>query len=129
MWLDDPAGTIRQENPKAQTRVTMSGKPQVLIFRRVPQQGKPGSPGTPGRIGRRESGRPWTTGGRRGGAIAAGNIGVRWRHPGLRPRLFMNHAITHAAQRGGILPVRIYAADRNWRSHFGPNLQNMIGGD
>lgn len=138
MWVNDPTGTERQRNPKAPTRVTMSGIPQVLIFRRAAQLGqtkvvRTGSkvsgevtertvplsyPGAPGRIGRRESGQPWTTSGRSGGAIAQGNIGVRWRHPGLQPRKFMNHAITVAAQRGGILPVRIYAADRFWRNHF-----------
>jgi hypothetical protein len=138
MWVNDPTGTERQKNPKAATRVTMSGIPQVLIFRRVAQTGQtkvvrtknkvsgevtertvPMSyPGAPGRIGSREAGQPWTTPGRTPGAIARGNVGVRWRHPGLAPRKFMNHAITLAAQQGGILPVRIYAADRHWRSHF-----------
>lgn len=138
MWIDDPAGTLREQNPKAKTRITMSGKPQVLIFRRAARLGQmktvtrkskvsgevsqvqtPASyPGAPGRIGARESGRPWTSLGRQGGQIARGNSGVRWRHPGLAPRKFLNHAITMAAQKGGILPVRIYAADRNWRSRF-----------
>jgi hypothetical protein len=138
MWVNDPTGTEHQRNPKAPTRVTMSGIPQVLIFRRVARIGqtrvvRTGSktsgevtertvpmsyPGAPGRIGKREAGQPLTTPGRSGGAIAQGNVGVRWRHPGLQPRKFMNHAITLAAQQGGILPVRIYAADRHWRSHF-----------
>ena len=137
MWVDDPTGTERQKNPKAQVRTTMSGKTQVLIFRRAAMPGQqrtvrrktaggtfeertvPASyPGAPGRIGRRESAQPLTTAGRRPGAIARGNIGVRWRHPGLAPRLFLNHAITLAAQQGGIEPVRIYAADRGWRARF-----------
>jgi hypothetical protein len=126
MWLDDPAGLIRQQNPKAQTRVTMSGRVQVLIFRRAGRQGSPGAPGAPGRIGRREAGRPWTTPGRRGGSIARGNIGVKWRYPGLAPRGFLNRAITVAAQQGGIVPVRIYACDRNWRTRFSPNLQEQL---
>jgi hypothetical protein len=136
MWIDDPSGIEKQRNPKAQTRTTVSGKPQVLIFRRAAQIGQtrtirtkvagqwevrtvPASyPGAPGRIGRREAGVPWTTAGRTGGQIAGGNIGVRWRHPGLAPRGFLNRALTLAAQQGGILPERIYVADRAWRAHF-----------
>ena len=136
MWVDDPAGTERQRNPRAQTRVTVSGKVQVLIFRRAAQLGQtktvrtkvagqwevrtvPASyPGAPGRIGVREAGRPWTTAGRTGGQIARGNIGVRWRHPGLAPRKFLNRGMVQAALENGILPDRIYVADRNWRSHF-----------
>jgi hypothetical protein len=137
MWVDDPTGTERQKNPKAQVRTTMSGKTQVLIFRRAAMPGQsrtvrrkiadgtyqeytvPASyPGAPGRISRREAAQPYTTPGRRPGAIAKGNVGVRWRHPGLAPRLFLNHAMTMACQQAGILPVRIYAADRGWRSRF-----------
>jgi hypothetical protein len=136
MWIDDPAGTERQRNPKAATRITLSGKLQVLIFRRAAQLGQtrtvrtkvagqwevrtvPASyPGAPGRIGRREAGVPWTTPGRTGGQIAQANIGVRWRHPGLAPRKFLNRGMVLAATQGGILPDRIYVADRNWRSHF-----------
>jgi hypothetical protein len=137
MWIDDPTGTERSRNPKAKTRVTLSGKTQVLIFRRAAQMGQrkttmrktPGGvtekvsspmsyPGAPGRIGARETGTPWTTPGRLGGAVARQNTGVRWRHPGLAPRLFLNHSLTVAAQQGGILPLRIYACDRGWRSHF-----------
>jgi hypothetical protein len=137
MWIDDPAGEERQRNPRARTRLTMSGKTQVLIFRRAAMPGEartvrrkvaPGTyeeytvpasyPGAPGRIGRREAESPWTAPGRLGGQVARGNIGVRWRHPGLAPRLFLNHAMTLAAQQGGIIPTRIYAADRSWRSRF-----------
>lgn len=137
MWIDDPSGEERQKNPRARTRITLSGKEQVLIFRRAAMPGErrtirrkvadgtyeeytvPASyPGAPGRISRREMRQPWTSSGRVPGAIARGNIGVRWRHPGLAPRLFLNHALTLAAQQGGIIPVRIYAADRGWRSRF-----------
>jgi hypothetical protein len=137
MWIDDPDGTERQNNPKAQVRTTLSGKTQVLIFRRAAMPGAqrtvrrkiadgtyeeytvPASyPGAPGRIGKREAAQPLTTPGRRPGAIAKGNIGVRWRHPGLSPRMFLNHALTLAAQQGGIVPNRIYAADRGWRARF-----------
>lgn len=137
MWVDDPTGTEREKNPKARTRVTLSGKVQVLIFRKAAMPGQtktvrkkvadgtfeertvPRSyPGAPGRIGKREAPAPFTTPGRVAGAIARGNVGVRWRHPGLAPRKFLNHALAFAAQQGGISPERVYAADRSWRSRF-----------
>ena len=138
MWIDDPTGTERSKNPKARTRTTASGKTQVLIFRRAAQIGAtkvvkrrnkvtgtweatttPASyPGAPGRIGTRQAAQPWTTPGKRGGQIAPGNVGVRWRHPGLPPKGFLNNAITLAAQWYGILPIRVYVADRNWRARF-----------
>jgi len=137
MWVDDPAGTEREKNPHAQTRVTLSGKVQVLIFRKAAMPGQtktvskkvaggtyeqktvPASyPGAPGRIARREASTPFTTPGRVAGQIARGNIGVRWRHPGLAPRKFLNHALSLAAEQGGLQPQRIYAADRSWRSRF-----------
>lgn len=137
MWVDDPTGTERQKNPRAQTRLTMSGKVQVLIFRRAAMPGQmrkvrkkvadgtyeekqvPMSfPGAPGRISKREAPAPWTTPGRVAGAIARGNVGVRWRHPGLAPRKFLNHSLAFAAQQGGISPERVYACDRTWRSRF-----------
>lgn len=137
MWIDDPAGTEREKNPKARTRVTMSGKTQVLIFRKAAMPGQMKTvrkkvaggtyeeksvplsyPGAPGRISKREAPAPWTTPGRVAGAIARGNVGTRWRHPGLAPRKFLNHAVSLAAQQGGINPVRVYAADRTWRARF-----------
>lgn len=108
MWVDDADGTERQKNPKAKTRMTVSGKTQVLIFRRAT------NPGAPGRISRRSAGSQ----GKVAGAIAKGNVGVKWRHPGLAPRRFLNHAVSLAAQQGGIVPNRIYAADRTWRARF-----------
>src|SRR5207302_2685404 len=77
MWIDDPTGKERQENPRAKTRVTKSGKAQVLIFRKAK------GVGSPGRISLREAPRPHTRPGRLGGAIARSNVGVKWRHPGL----------------------------------------------
>ena len=133
MWIDDPTGQERSKNPKAKVRTTASGKVQVLIFRKVAKQGqrivktrrdpvthikrvvvdRPASyPGAPGRISVRESGSPYTSPGKVAGAIARGNGGVRWRHPGLAPRLYLNNGMTVAAQRFGILPVRVYIADR-----------------
>jgi hypothetical protein len=135
MWIDDPTGIERSRNPKAKVRTTASGKTQVLIFRRAANIGqritkygkdrngnrivvsdKPASyPGAPGRISRREVGQPWTRPGGKGGQIAPGNVGVRWRHPGIQPRLFLNNSVTLAAQWNGILPTRVYLCDRNWR--------------
>lgn len=138
MWINDPTGVERQRNPRARTRVTLSGVNQVLIFRKVAQIGAtktirrrnkvtgaiettsvPASyPGAPGRIAVRQAGSPNTTPGRVGGRIAPGNVGIRWRHPGLAPRGFLNNAISLAAQWYGILPIRIYVADRGWRARF-----------
>lgn len=140
MWINDPTGEMRAKNPKAKTRTTESGQTQVLIFRKAALPGtritktrtdpkthikrvmedRPASyPGAPGRISNRESGRPNTTAGRVAGAIAKGNGGVRWRHPGTAPRLFLNNGLTVAAQQHGILPVRIYIADRNTSLNVG----------
>lgn len=133
MWIPDPTGAERAKNPKAKTRTTASGQVQVLIFRKAAKKGtrivktrtdpkthikrvvsdRPASyPGAPGRISVREAGSPHTSPGRVAGAIAKGNGGVRWRHPGTAPRLFLNNGMTVAAQQHGILPVRIYIADR-----------------
>lgn len=138
MWVDDPTGQERVKNPKAKTRITASGKTQVLIFRKVAQKGQyktvkrkskvsgevsevrvPMSwPGAPGRIGVRESSSPNTRSGKVAGQIARQNVGVRWRHPGLGARLFMNHSLTIASGNAGIVPTRIYAADARWRARF-----------
>ncbi|MGW7100394.1 hypothetical protein [Streptomyces sp. NPDC054838] len=138
MWIDDPTGQERRDNPKAKVRVTESGKVQVLIFRRAARIGerkrvyrrdpktglrvlvsdKPASyPGAPGRISRREAAQPWTTPGRKPGAIAPGNVGVRWRHPGIKPRSFLNTSLTSAAQKAGLVAERAYVADKGWRNY------------
>lgn len=138
MWIDDPTGQERAKNPRAKVRTTMSGKTQVLIFRRAANIGqritkygrdaqgnrvivsdKPASyPGAPGRIATREAPSPFTRRGKLGGQVARGNVGVRWRHPGIPPRLFLNNAVTLAAQWNGILPTRVYLADGTWRSRL-----------
>lgn len=135
MWIDDPTGKERMSNPKAKVRVTASGKVQVLIFRRAAIKGEKKKireqdkttglwrerwvnkhwPGAPGRIAVREMPKPWTTPGKRGGQIAKGNIGVWWRHPGITPRFYANHAMVVTAQRNGIVPQVVYLADRSWR--------------
>jgi len=111
MWISDPTGKERTKNPKAKTRVTASGVTQVLIFRRAAIKGAQKSvlrngirqfvpasyPGAPGRIGLREVGQPLTATGKVGGQISTGNVGVRWRHPGLTARHFLAYGITEAA--------------------------------
>lgn len=135
MWIKDPTGQVRAKNPKAEVRTRADGVIEVKIFRKVARIGqrrqvyrtdpvtgikrlvddKPASyPGAPGRIANREGGTPAP--GKVAGQIASGNIGVRWYHPGIAPRLFLNNAMAVAAQRVGIIPVRVYVAEANWRS-------------
>lgn len=137
MWVSDSDGKLRAKNPKIKTRVTEDGRFQVLIFRRAAPIGarKPkyvrsrvtgemvyvgdtvaSYPGAPGRINRREP-RP-TNEGVSPGWVARTNVGVRWRHPGLEPKLFLNNSMTLAAQWSGIMPIRLYLADRNWKGEI-----------
>lgn len=131
MWLTDTDGSLRRDNPKAKVRSTEDGRTQVLVFRRAARIGQrktvrkvdrvtgavttsstPAAyPGAPGRISRRVAGMPWTPVGARGGAISAGNVGVRWRHPGLRAQQFMNQAITGAAFDAGLIAQTIFVVD------------------
>lgn len=116
MWIDDPTGKVQRENPKAKTRTTESGKTQVLLIRRAAPIGArkkvmrggvmrdvPASyPGAPGRIRLREAGAPNTTQGKVGGQVARGNVGVRWRHPGLDKRSFLHEGILQASKAAGL---------------------------
>jgi hypothetical protein len=131
MWINDWDGSVRRKNPKAKVRTTEDGRVQVQIFRRAAKIGQrkiikklnrrtkqiesvsvPASyPGAPGRIARRVAPAPWTPGGQRGGQISAGNVGVRWRHPGTRAMQFMNTAMATAIFEAGFLIQPIYAAD------------------
>jgi hypothetical protein len=114
MWIDDPTGEERRQNPKAKTRRTKSGKIQVLIFRRAAKIGArkqvrravggvvhnvsvPASyPGAPGRITRRHGERGSSRGEHQPGGIRRFNTGVRWRHPGLAPRGFLHYGLTRS---------------------------------
>ncbi len=136
MWIDDPTGSEAAKEPRAQRRVTASGKRQILIFRRAAKKGerKPVRrkiagqwtirwtnkhwPGAPGRIALREARKPYTTPGRTPGAVAPQNIGVWWHHPGISPRMFANHAMTTVALRRGIVPKMIYVAGPDWRGRM-----------
>lgn len=127
MWINDPKGEERRKNPKAQTRRTADGRMQVLVFRRAAKLGQrknvwrnvngqmirrsvPASyPGAPGRIAVNRSqgimrAGDIDPGAKNPGAIARGNVGVRWRHPGLDPRRFIARALYTAAVNNG-LPV------------------------
>jgi hypothetical protein len=135
MWVKDSDGKLRAANPKIKTKTTEDGRVLVLIFRRAAYKGQrkikykrdpvtgiqiqvgtsPMSyPGAPGRIGTRAG-----AGAKNPGEIAKTNVGVRWRHPGLAPKFFLNNAMALAAQKSGILPIRVYIADRNWRGELG----------
>lgn len=132
MWIDDPSGAERAKNPKAKVRTTATGRVQVLIFRRAAKKGErttrttvkngrsitrnvPRSyPGAPGRISRRkgpDNAIKGVSDGGTPGQIAHANVGVRWRHPGIAPRLFLNHSLLMTAQRAGLPVVRVYACD------------------
>lgn len=129
MWVEDHDGKLRRENPQIKTRATKDGRTQVLIFRRAARHGErktvhrmrggryvdvnvPASyPGTPGRIAAREAAAPHTREGRVGGRIAPGNVGVRWRHPGIMQRGFLHEAMRRAAVAHGLPLASIVVAE------------------
>lgn len=115
MWVPDPSGELRRDNAKAETKVAADGRVLVLIFRRAARIGQrksvrrrvagqttsvsvPASyPGAPGRIATRGDG------GRISSAHpVSGHVGVRWRHPGLAPRGFINRAVLEVASGAGL---------------------------
>lgn len=97
MWVDDPNGEEAKKIKNAKTRITLDGRKQTLIFRKAAKKGErklvfrngqwvsvPKSyPGAPGRINVRSA----------NGRIGQGNNGVRWRHPGIDPRYYLNNAM------------------------------------
>lgn len=120
MWVADEDGSLRRADPKIKKRVTEDGRQQVLIFRKAARIGQrkgvvrrvggartvvsvPASyPGAPGRIARRtESGR-----------VDAGNVGVRWRHPGAQPGRYLTSAIADVAQQAGLGQREVHATLR-----------------
>lgn len=131
MWVEDAGGQIRAKNPKARVRTTQDGRTQVLIFRRAARIGQrkvtrrrnrvtgayettsvPASyPGAPGRIARRIPGQPFTPGGKVGGRIASGNVGVRWRHPGLQAAQYLNSALARTAFQNDLMIGTVYILD------------------
>ncbi len=115
MWVDDPDGTESKKNPKAKTRMTVDGRRQTLIFRRAARKGErkmawrrgqlrsvPRSyPGAPGRISNRLG----------SGRIGTPNGGVRWRHPGIQPRNYLNYAMESVAVEFGFEPKELLLVD------------------
>lgn len=116
MWIDDPDGEQAKEiGRKAKTRITEDGRRQTLIFRKAAARGSrkwirrrgvlvsvPRSyPGAPGRISNRGD----------GGRISSPNGGVRWRHPGIIGRGYLNQAMTDAASDYGVEPKELRLID------------------
>lgn len=115
MWIDDPNGELSKENPKAKTRITVDGRKQTLIFRHASYKGQrkmvfrngqwtsvPRSyPGAPGRISVRSA----------NGQIGKGNVGVRWRHPGIDPRYYLNSALSDVQNAFGINAMNVILID------------------
>lgn len=122
MWIDDPTGKLlREQGPKAKTRITASGKRQVLMFRKVAKIGQtktktirrpdgtliqrqvPASyPGAAGRISHREITEYPRSNGKIAKMVSRAHVGVRWRHPGLVGRGFMHHALTEVSVQMGL---------------------------
>ena len=138
MWIKDPTGVERRRNPRAQTEIGEDGVVRVLIFRKAARMGQrktvrrggqtvdvPASyPGAPGRIAVRHVAAAYSpngtrTGGRiAGGAVGStrGNVGVRWRHPGLTGRSFLHRGMVQAAYRNGLDPDSpVWATTNRWR--------------
>lgn len=128
MWVSDDDGKLRAKNPKIKVRRTEDGRTQVLIFRKAARIGErrqvrrrnPDTgqmetswavaswPGAPGRISRRgEDGR-----------IAPGNVGVRWRHPGLRALQYLNGALAEVAWESNVPITTVYATTGAEWEHF-----------
>lgn len=123
MWVDDDDGKERAKNPKIKTRVRKDGKLQVLVFRKVGVRGtykrkvetdargnrvermvpENNYPGAPGRINRR-AGSTFEGDTRKPGQITKGNVGVKWRHPGMAAKGFISTSILQAV-REARLPV------------------------
>lgn len=125
MWVNDPQGELAAQQKRPRQRITVDGRKQTLIFRRAATMGQrknvwriengqpvrrnvPASyPGAPGRIAVNRSqglirqgdvnpgqGNP--------GWIAKGNVGVRWRHPGLNPGRHVARGVYDAAVLNGL---------------------------
>lgn len=116
MWVNDPNGEeAKRIGRKAKTRTTLDGRIQTLIFRKASNKGErktiirkgetvnvPRSyPGAPGRISVRSN----------SGRIGSGNNGVRWRHPGIAGRQYMNDAIQDTSEEYGVEANEVYLVD------------------
>ncbi len=124
MWIDDPTGEVKRENPKADTRITVNGRRQVQIFRKAAKFGErkkigvrdnqgrlvgwrdvPKSyPGAPGRINRRSD-----STGQISKLLPRPHVGVRWRHPGIVPREFLQYGLQLVGDHAGLEDLTVYA--------------------
>ena len=127
MWVNDPTGEEAAKQKQPRTRTTADGRLQTLIFRRAALHGQrksvmrqtgngmervsvPASyPGAPGRIAVNRSQGILRAGSVIGphinrAHIMRGNVGVRWRHPGMDPAGFCARGMHIAAISDG-LPV------------------------
>jgi hypothetical protein len=146
MWVSDTDGQLRRDNPKIRIHTTEDGRLQVLIFRRAARLGQrkvvrrkdpvtgqltlrttvASYPGAPGRINRRQPAAPWNASGTQGGQIAGGNVGVRWRHPGIQAMQFLNGALARTAFEAGLPITTVYAVDgASWQSFLSFRLRGV----
>jgi hypothetical protein len=130
MWIDDPTGSEARANPKAEKRRTENGRQQILIFRKAAKAGarkkiavRDGSgrlmrwrevpasyPGAPGRINRRSyHDVRGTNSGKIARLVPRPHVGVRWRHPGIVNREFMQHGLQQVAMMIGVDEPTVYA--------------------
>lgn len=135
MWVDDPLGEEARANPKAKRRITETGRKQVLIFRKVGKIGArkavvqrdasgrivnrrsvPQSyPGAPGRIVQRSYGFKdvqYGHTGRIARLAPRAHVGVRWRHPGIVGREWMQYSLQQVGQMAGIEDLSVHATYR-----------------
>lgn len=135
MWLNDPTGELerkeRANRKQVEVRTTEDGRKQVRVFRKAAKQGQrkqawrrrggslqrvdvPASyPGAPGRIAQREAPQRLVPGAS-GGRIARGNVGVRWRHPGMAPKGFLYDGMVMAAWEAGFEIEDVIATNPQW---------------
>lgn len=135
MWIDDPTGAEARANPKAKKRTTESGRRQILIFRKVGKIGArktviqrdsagrivgrrsvPQSyPGAPGRISHRSYGFKDVQSGHTGRIarlIPRAHVGVRWRHPGIVGREWMQFSLQQVGDLANIEDLTVHATYR-----------------
>jgi hypothetical protein len=133
MWIDDPTGAEAKANPKAEKRRTENGRQQILIFRKVAKKGArkkiavrdregrllryrtvPASyPGAPGRIARRSyDERYGVNSGKIARLVPRPHVGVRWRHPGIVNREFMQHGLQQVGEMARLDDLTVYATYR-----------------
>lgn len=131
MWVKDRDGEHRRKNPSIETRVREdTGETEVKIFRRAANRGQrkmawrqrggrmvrvdvPMSyPGAPGRIAVNRSRGIMRAGdvnpdAPNPGEIARGNVGVRWRHPGLDAGRHIMRGLSDAADEMGLTTTQV----------------------